>query len=142
MQNNESIHQIYFKGYWREVNKAGLPTFTGVYAVYRCRYDKTTDKVKLIEIIYIGQADDIRKRHANHDKLTSFKSLLQPGEELCYSCAEVDSRSLDMVENALIFAQKPRLNTELVNSYSHNSVHIKVDGCCACMKYTDFSISK
>lgn len=141
MQNTELSYQLNFQGYWRHINRAGLPAVSGVYAVYRCTYNQTTDKVTLHEIIYIGQAVDVNDRHKKHDKLSLFQSELKEGEELCYTCAEVDGRSLDLIENALVFAQKPRLNDKLVNSYDHQSAHIKLDGCTACMKYTDFSIT-
>lgn len=141
MHNTECLYQLNFKGYWRHCNRSGLPNETGVYAVYRCTYNNITDRVILHEILYIGKADNINERHINHDNINLFMNELKNGEELCYSCAEVDKQSLDLIENALIFAQKPKLNTELVNTYNHKAAHIKLDGCTACMKYTDFSIS-
>lgn len=42
-----------FEGYWRDCNKGGLPTYKGVYLVYRCNYNVQNDTVNLIEIIYI-----------------------------------------------------------------------------------------
>lgn len=141
MPNTELTMQLNFRGYWRHVNRGGLPEISGVYAVYRCRYNQTTDKVTLLEIIYIGQTDNIRERLWDHDKYNDFVKELQSGEELCYTCAEVEKNSLDLVENALIFAQKPKLNVLMLNTYNHQPVHIKIDGCCACMRYTDFSIS-
>lgn len=98
-----------FEGYWRDCNKGGLPTYKGVYLVYRCNYNVQNDTVNLIEIIYIGQAENIHDRHIRHEKEQIFKSQLQEGEELCFSCAKVE-QDLDLVENALIFAQKPSLN--------------------------------
>lgn len=43
------------------------------------------NSVSLIEIIYIGQADNICDRHKNHEKNDLFKSQLLVGEELCFS---------------------------------------------------------
>ena len=134
-------YSLDFKGYWREVNKNGLPSKTGIYLVYRCIYSAETNTVGLKEIIYIGKAENVHDRIANHDKLEDFKSQLQEGEELCYSFAEVPVADLDVVENALIYAQKPRLNDNLTDSFNHGAVAIKIDGRCACMKYTDFKIS-
>ena len=98
-----------FDWYWRECNKNGLPTYSGIYLVYRSRYNPQNDRVSLVEIIYIGQTDNIRGRLINHEKYELFLSQLIEQEELCYSCAEV-VEDIDMVENALIFAQKPVLN--------------------------------
>ena len=41
-----------FDGYWRECNKNGLPTYPGIYLVYRSRYNPQNDTVSLVEIIY------------------------------------------------------------------------------------------
>lgn len=95
-----------FEGYWRDRNKGGLPNYSGIYIVYRSVYNAQTDKVSLIEIIYIGKADNIHDRHLDHEKYEVFLSQLQYGEELCYSCAPLD-KDVEVVENALIFAQSP-----------------------------------
>ena len=139
----ESIksYSLNFQGYWREVNKNGVPSKSGIYLVYRCVYDKTSNTVGLKDIIYIGQAENAHDRIANHDRLGDFKAQLQQGEELCYSFAEVLQSDLDIVENALIFAQKPILNDKVKDTFNYGAVIVKVDGRCACMKYTDFKIS-
>lgn len=134
-------YSLVFNGYWREVNKNGVPSKTGIYLVYRCVYDAKSNTVGLKNIIYIGQAVNAHDRIANHERLNDFKNQLQQGEELCYSFAEVSSSDLDIVENALIFAQKPILNEQLKDTFNYGAVTVKVDGRCACMKYTDFKIS-
>ena len=140
---NEAIkaYSLNFDGYWREINKNGVPSKSGIYLVYRCVYDDKSNTVGLKDIIYIGQAENVHDRIADHDKLKDFNAQLKQGEELCYSVAVVPSSDLDVVENALIFAQKPILNDKLKDSFNHGAVTVKVDGRCACMKYTDFKIS-
>lgn len=128
-----------FEGYWRDCNKDGLPTYKGVYLVYRCNYNVQNDTVNLIEIIYIGQAENIHDRHINHEKEQIFKSQLQKGEELCFSCAKVEL-NLDLVENALIFAQKPFLNEKGKDNYAYDEAHFVLSGSCTGMKYTDFTM--
>lgn len=130
---------LIFEGYWRDCNKGGLPTYKGVYLVYRCNYNVQNDTVNLIEIIYIGQAENIHDRHISHEKEQIFKSQLQKGEELCFSCAKVE-QNLDLVENALIFAQKPFLNEKGKNNYAYDEAHFVLSGSCTGMKYTDFTI--
>ena len=134
-------YSLNFKGYWREKNKEGVPSRSGIYLVYRCVYEKESNTVGLREIIYIGQAVNVRERIANHDRLGDFEKKLQKGEELCYSVADVESSDLDIIENALIFAQKPILNDKLRDTFNYGGVTVKLDGRCACMKYTDFKIS-
>ena len=140
---NKSLksYSLNFEGYWREINKKGIPFKSGIYLVYRSVYDAKSNTVGLKDIIYIGQAENLHDRIAKHEKLDDFNAQLQQGEELCYSVAPVSSADLDVVENALIFAQKPVLNDNLKDSFNHGAVTVKLDGRCACMKYTDFKIS-
>lgn len=128
-----------FKGYWRNCNRGSLPTYQGIYLVYRCRYNPQNDTVILIDIIYIGQTDNIRGRLINHEKNELFLSLLREHEELCYSCAEV-VEDIDLVENALIFAQKPVLNNQCKDNYNYSRAHFMLNGSCTRMKYTNFNI--
>ena len=136
-----NTYSLDFKGYWREINKSGIPSKSGIYLVYRCVYNAESNTVGLKDIIYIGKAENAHDRIVKHDRQADFNSQLQKGEELCYSFAEVPAAELDIIENALIFAQKPILNNSLKTSFNHGAVAIKVDGRCACMKYTDFKIS-
>ena len=133
-------YNINFKGYRRDCNKATLPHYSGVYMVYRCIYDSTTNKVTLIEIIYIGKAVDLWDRINHHDKYHLFLETCKIGEEICYSYANVSMDDLNIVENALVFAQKPRLNYDLVDSFNHESAGFLVEGRCSLLDYTDFTL--
>lgn len=133
-------YNINFKGYRRDCNKATLPHYSGIYMVYRCTYDSTTRKVTLKEIIYIGQAKDLCERLDKHEKYPLFLEACEIGEEICYAYANISMDDLDIVENALVFAQKPRLNSDLVDSFNHESAGFLVEGRCALLEYTDFTI--
>ena len=128
-----------FDGYWRECNKNGLPTYPGIYLVYRSRYNPQNDTVSLVEIIYIGKTDNIHDRHIKHEKYDLFVSQLREHEELCYSCAEV-IEDIELVETALIFAQKPVLNDQGKDSYNYSRAHFVLTGSCTRMKYTNFNV--
>lgn len=134
-------YTLNFKGYWRECNKGGVPSESGIYLVYRCMYNQESKTVSLKELIYIGQSRDVKTRLATHTKLEEFKNVCMPGETLCYSFAQVNENDLDLVENALIFAQKPRLNHALYDEYNHDSASFELIGRCSLMKYTNFKIS-
>lgn len=60
-------YKLNFEGYWRNINKGGLPSYSGIYFVYRCIYNAQSNSVELVDIIYIGQADNIHDRHNNHE---------------------------------------------------------------------------
>lgn len=128
-------------GYWRECHKSDVPATSGIYFVYRCTYDSKNRTVCLKEILYIGQAENGKDRVGKHDRYSDFQKELKDGEELCYSYAEVSKENLDIVENALVFMQKPRLNDKLKDSYNHEDVEIDIDGQCSCVKMDSYTIT-
>lgn len=134
------IYNILFRGYRRDSNKAGLPTYSGIYMVYRCTFNQEKQTVSLKELLYIGQAQNIQDRISHHNMHQEFIDATNDGEQICYSYAEVNEQDLDIVENALIFAQKPRLNDELKDNYNHKPAQFNIEGQCALLDYTDFSI--
>lgn len=133
-------YNILFRGYRRDCNRAGLPTYSGIYIVYRCTFNQEKQTVRLKELLYIGQAQNIRDRISGHDKREEFFNAAKEGEQICYSYAEVNKQDLDIVENALIYAQKPRLNDKLKDSYNHEPAQFNIEGQCALLDYTDFPI--
>lgn len=134
-------YNLTFKGYRRDVNKGGLPTYGGIYMVYCCTYNKESKTVTLNKLIYIGQAINIHDRINNHDKYEDFKKQLGKGQQLCYAYSSVSPKEMDVVENALIFMQKPELNDNLKDSFNYSDSQFSIEGACALLKMTDFSIT-
>jgi excinuclease UvrABC nuclease subunit len=133
-------YNVIFHGYKRDENKDSLPSYSGIYMVYRCTYDSDNKTVSLKELIYIGKAENIHDRINNHDKHDNFIGELQIGEQICYSYAEVSKDDLDVVENALVFAQKPKLNESLKDSFRYESAQFLIEGRTALLTYTKFQI--
>lgn len=134
-------YNLNFRGYWIDANTSGIPQVSGVYLVYRCTYDD--GGVTLKELLYIGQSKNLRERINDHEKKEQFLRECREGETICYSVAEVPQKDLDVVENALIFAQKPRLNTQYKDSFEHESpVSLNLEGRCKLMKYVNFTINR
>lgn len=138
----EKIYHLNFVGYWRDENKANLPSISGVYLVYRCVYNIEGNTVSLKEIIYIGQSYNIKNEFSSHAKANEFKETLLKGEDLCYSCAFVERADLDIVENALIYAQEPPLNGVLKDNYNHDTASFALTGKCKLMKHIKFRITR
>jgi excinuclease UvrABC nuclease subunit len=135
------IYNVIFHGYRRDENKDSLPSYSGIYMVYRCTYDSENKTVLLKELIYIGKAENIHDRINSHDKHNEFiKELQQEDEQICYSYAEVPKDDLDVVENALVFAQKPKLNELLKDSFKYEPAQFSIEGKTALLKYTKFQI--
>ena len=133
-------YNVIFDGYWREVNKKYIPEFSGVYIIYRCSYVSPQNVVDLIDVLYIGQADNLRRRLSQHNE-TEFHTALKTGETLCYACAPVDKEEMNQVENGLVFAEKPPYNDKLKNEYSYDDAEFHLEGTCSLLKKTDFIIT-
>ena len=134
-------YQVYFRGYRRDEFKDGLPSYSGIYCVYRCTYNPEASKVALKELIYIGQSTNIHDRIVNHEKRNIFLRHLQGDEQLCYTYAHVDDDDLDIVENALIFMQQPVINDDKKDDFNYDDIAFIIEGETALFKYTDFNIT-
>lgn len=134
-------YALNFNGYWREEKIAGIPEVTGVYMVYRCVYNVATKTVTLRELLYIGKALNVNRRIAEHSASGDFREELRQGEQFCYSVAEVGKSDYSLVENALIFAQQPRLNIQGRESFNYPDSSFNIGGRCALLKYTSFNIT-
>lgn len=134
-------YNVTFKGYRRDVNKGGLPSYGGVYIVYCCTFNEEEETVKLRKLIYIGKAININDRINNHDKYNDFKKQLKQGEQLCYAYASVSPDERSVVENGLIFMQKPELNDDLTEHFNYADSEFNIDGRCALLKMKSFTIT-
>lgn len=134
------VFNLTFKGYWRDCNRHRIPHVSGVYIVYNCTYNATEDTVLLNKILYIGKSVDINERLASHTNRDSFLKACGSENNLCYSFAEVNESDLDLVENALIYAQQPPLNDVLKDKYNYPESEFHIEGRCALMKHKDFTI--
>lgn len=132
-------YDLNFNGYWVEGRISEIPHASGIYLVYRCVYEE--EGVVLKELIYIGQSEDLHERIKSHDKKDLFKSECREGETLCYSVAEVPNDSLNIVENALVFAQKPKLNDKYKDEFEYGMpASFMIEGRCKLMKFQNFTI--
>lgn len=134
-------YNVTFKGYRLEKDAEGLPEYSGIYIAYRCIYDSDTNKVTLNELIYIGQSENLKNRIASHKNSEDLSKCCLENETICYSYASVSLNDLDIVENALVFAQKPRINTQLKNNYNFEAASFVVEGACDLLEHTNFKIS-
>lgn len=134
-------YNVTFKGYRRDVNKSGLPSYGGIYMVYCCKYNANEQTVTLRKLIYIGKAINLHDRICYHDRYEDFKRQLQQGEQLCYSYASVSPNEVDVVENGLIFMQKPDLNEDLTDCFNYPDSEFSIEGACSLLRMRDFVIT-
>lgn len=133
------LYSLKFDGSWIDKNRHYIPNYSGVYLVYRGIHNAAAQTLNCNEILYIGQAKDVRQRLSNHEKRAAFINELQTGEILFYSCAKVPLEDLDRVENALIYKMKPRINDKLKEEFLYPITRIVSEGACALLN-KDFTL--
>lgn len=119
---------ITFDGYWRAVNTGGIPDKSGIYCVYACFYSAEKRKVKLVNLIYIGESANVRARIANHERYEDWNNYLEVGQELCFSFGPVVSSDRIRCEAAMIIERKPPANTEYANDFPFDQTRINLAG--------------
>ena len=77
-----------------------LPQLSGIYFVYRAKLNRATNNATVKELIYIGQAEDIYRRHHPHDRQADFDHQLQKDEDIiCYAyCEYPTGDTLSLIE--------------------------------------------
>lgn len=131
-------YNLVFDGYYIEPKY--LPEYSGIYLVYACLRDDIQKKVTLHRLLYIGQSENIKERHNNHNHQEKFESQLQSGESLCYSCVEVNLVDLDRVENGLIYKYKPVVNELCKSKFGFLRTLFHLSGNCLLCDPREFVI--
>ena len=125
------VINLSFNGYWREVNKNGVPAKSGIYLVYVCRYNSSQETVTLDKLIYIGESENTRDRIENHEKWNEWRQHVPRGSEICFSFAPVNNPDRERAEAALIYHHKPTCNDEHLHSFPFDDTTVVSTGRCA-----------
>lgn len=123
-----------FEGYWREPNKSGIHSKSGIYCVYECTHNVQKKTVTIHKLIYIGESENVNMRIANHEKQKDWEKHVRQGNELCYSFSEVDNYSRVRVEAAFIYRHQPPVNTEYTDNFPFDKTIVKSEGEIALLK--------
>ncbi len=124
----EKTITIDFDGYWRDENKGGLPAKSGVYCVYECTHNVKDKTVSIHKLIYIGEAEDVKRRVANHEKYREWLKHVRKGNELCFSFGGVEATERARAEAAMIFKHKPPENDEYIDSFPYDRTTMSLSG--------------
>jgi hypothetical protein len=133
-------YNINIVGYWREIHKASLPTHSGIYFVYECRYNKDLGTVTLLQILYVGEAENVRARIADHELQSKWKECVQPGNELCFSTGPVPSSARTNIKAAFIFKLQPIVNSNFKDEFLYPQTTIIAAGKTSLLE-TSFTVS-
>jgi len=137
----EKTITIEFDGYWRDKNKDSLPAKSGIYCVYECTHNVQEKTVSIHKLIYIGEAENVNSRVANHEKYGDWIKHVGKGNELCFSFGGVGSTDRSRAEAAMIFKHKPPENDEYVYSFPFDSTTISLSGKTALLN-THFKVNR
>ncbi len=124
---NAKSYLLTYEGYWREPNIGGIPAKSGVYSVYACTHNRSTNSVALEKLIYIGESANVRNRVANHEKWQDWRRHLRPGQQLCFNFAGITT-DRERVEATLINHHKPPENSEYVNHFPYPQTTVSTSG--------------
>lgn len=128
---NPNTFNLVFEGSISDAQRQFIPHCSGVYLVYKGVWSEKAQLFFCREILYIGQAVDVNARLANHEYRDRFIAQCRYGEIVFYSYASVAVDSLDIIESALIFHTKPRLNTLMTDAFPYSSTRVLSSGACA-----------
>lgn len=137
----EQEFEIKFEGYWREPNITDIPSKSGVYCVYECTHNASKSTVTIHKLVYIGEAENVGDRVADHEKWDDWSKEVRKGNQLCFSYAYVESYYRTRIEAALIFKHKPPLNDDYKYSFPFDRTTISASGKTALLS-TYFTVER
>lgn len=108
---------VNINGYWRDQQRKNLVENSGVYFVYEAKYNDADQTVDLLRIIYIGHDANIGQLLFSDELRSEWLQTVEPGNELCYATAAVDSYYRARVAAAYIFAHLPPANKEFTTAF-------------------------
>ena len=121
--------QLNFNGYWNEPHFDLIPNESGIYCVYICTTNWNTQHTIYEQLIYIGEAEDIRERIKNHEKADEWHNLCDKDQHLRFSFARISNENTrKKLEAALIFEHQPITNDQHTKSFDYADTIIKLKG--------------
>ena len=123
-------YSLLFQGYYRDEFRKLFPNSSGIYCVYRGIYNSQTRFVTLMELLYIGETENLHQRHNEHDRRTDFLNQLREGEILIYTYALFDGSEYDRkrLEATMVYEIQPLLNTRQTNGFNYPPTEIILSG--------------
>lgn len=141
--------ELNHEGYYRDCNRGNLPAVAGIYIVYRCIPNKTNNTIDIKEILYIGETENMRKRHngtagkpSKHEHYDDFVKEAGGEENICYGWIPLPKYSEEerkWIQDALIHMQQPPVNDASKQHYNHPAAEIRIYGAPDVWKMKHFA---
>jgi hypothetical protein len=136
----DNLIDIFFDGYWVDEDKDYIPQKPGIYCVYTCTHHEAIKKIDIRKLVYIGEADNVRKQIFIHEKRSRWMEHVEDGEVLCFSFGKIaysDRKDRKRAEAAMIFKYKPPCNDEYKDSFPYDETTLSLTGKLALLcKFT------
>jgi len=97
--------------------------------------------VTIHKLIYIGEAENVKSRVADHEKYENWVRHVREGNELCFSFGGIGTTDRARAEAAMIFKHKPPENDEYVDSFPFDRTTMSLSGKTALLN-TFFTVDK
>ena len=131
-------YNLLFDEYCWRSKEMTAPEVCGIYCAYSCV--KQNGRLLVHDLLYIGQTGNVRRRLIQHTQEGDFDSELTDDTFVFYTWAELDGRSLDACEAALIYHYKPRYNDKHKDRFSgHDKTHVSCSGKWAFLVKGEFT---
>ena len=120
-------YKLVFDEYCWRGKELTAPEKSGIYCAYSCV--KRDKKLLVDELLYIGQAGNLHKRLTQHTQQGDFNPELKDEKVVFYTWAELDGRSLDACEAAMIYHYQPKYNNQHKERFTgHDTTHVICSG--------------
>ena len=120
--------ELDFHCYCREEKKYEIPQTSGIYCVYLCEYSKSRRNLRIMDLLYIGESENIHDQIVDNDRLSEWKKHLSDNQTVCYSYAKIDHKDRERAEAALVYKIKPEFNDCLYEKFCYADTEIKTCG--------------
>ncbi|MFP3975433.1 MAG: GIY-YIG nuclease family protein [Dehalococcoidia bacterium] len=131
---------IEFDGYCRDEKKASIRARSGIYCVYECTYNVERNTVSIHNLIYIGEAENLHDRIADHEKRPDWLKHVRSSNELCFSIGDISEMDRERAAAAMIFRHKPPQNDEFADSFPSDETTMSISGKTALLT-TNFTVA-
>ena len=124
---------LHFYGYYlkSQIN-THISTGPGIYCIHNCIPYRTTNKLRDLRLLYIGEAENLRDRVTEQSNSQKFINYVGNGRKLCFNYAILKSRVSEshrkLIEHAMIFCNQPVVNRKGKKSPPDKYITVKSTG--------------